>query len=286
MVRKKIQRTFLPALTVVVITKNEEEMIVGCLESVDWADEVIVIDDHSTDQTRQLAKKYASRVITHTSRGFASQKNYGIKLAQGKWILILDADERVSGQLRKEIVRVINDPGSITAFNILFVNYFLGREMKFGGWQNEYHLRLFKRGYAQYTAQEIHEVLAVKGETAPISGVIYHFSHRSIADNLLKTRHYALLESAYLYHRHSPLVTRRSLLKHMWYHFWYRYIKTKGYKDGMTGFIEAIYQTFSQIFIIQSMLWERQRGQSSSQIYLRLDKHLKSNNWSSLPQAT
>ena len=269
----------MPSLSVVIITHNEEEMIKGCLESVNWADEIIVVDGDSQDKTRAIVSQYTKKVFTRKFTGFASQKNFAIGKATQDWILLLDADERVSGELRTEITRLLTSKPAKVAYDITFVNYFLGRRMNYGGWQHETHIRLFRKGKARYVDQEIHEYLDIKGAVAPITGPIYHFSHRDISSNLLKTDHYAQLEAHYHYLRHSPTVTRWSLFKGVVDHFWYRYIREKGYLDGMEGFIEAMYQAFSYIFIIQSMLWEKQRGSSSRELYARLDNQLTKRNF-------
>lgn len=259
------------SLSVVIITHNEASMIKGCLESVVWADEIIIVDDNSTDRTKVIAKKYTKKIYTRALDGFASQKNFAVSKATKDWILLLDADERVSGQLAQEIKDILKQKTSVAAFNIPFVNYFLGKRMNHGGWQHETHIRLFKKNKAKYVNQQIHEYLDIFGETGQLHFPIYHFSHRDISSNLLKTKQYAELEAHYHYTRHSPLVTKWSILKGLIKHFWWRYVQEKGYKDGMEGFVEAMYQAFSYIFIIQSMLWEKQRGKTSQQLYQELD---------------
>lgn len=262
-------------LSVVIVTKNEEDMIEGALKSVAFAKEIIVVDAESTDKTIEIAKKYTKKTYTNPWKGFASQKNVGIFKATQPWILILDADERVSKELQEEISRVINNPGDTVAFDLKFRNFFLGREMKHGGWQGETHIRLFRRGKAKYVEQEIHEYLKIDGQVAPIEkGTILHFSHRDLASNLLKTRQYALVQSKIEVERGYPPITRWSLFRNIVGHFWLRYVTLQGYKDGMEGFIEATYQAFSQIFIIQAMIWERQRGKTIGQIYKELEKEL------------
>jgi hypothetical protein len=146
--------------------------------------------------------------------------------------------------------------------------------MKHGGWQGEMHTRLFQKNKATYTNQEIHENLKIKGDTSALRGSILHFSHRDLASNLLKTRQYALVQSQIEVERGYPQVTRWSLFSAIIAHFWLRFVKLEGYKDGMEGFVEATYQAFSQIFIIQGMIWERQRGKSVQELYKKLEKTL------------
>ncbi len=264
-----------PTLSVVIITKNEEDMIEGCLKSVSWADEIIVVDCGSSDKTVSISKKYTERVIYHPWKGFASQKNFGISCARGKWILIIDADERISLPLKQEIIKVLEaKTPRADVFSFLHKNFFLGREMRYGDWDQDWTVRLFRKGKAKYSGQEIHEYLEHKGEIRQLTGPLFHFSHRDIASNLLKTRHYALVQSEIEVKRGFSPITRWTLFKSIIEHFWLRFITLKGYKDGMEGFIEATYQAFSQIFVIQSMVWERQRKKSSRDIYRDLEKQL------------
>jgi len=252
-------------------------MLEGCLQSVTWAKEIIVVDAKSVDETAKIARKYTSRVYSKTWSGFATQKNFGIQKATQKWVLILDADERVSPALAREIESTITNSPSMAAFSIPFRNFFLGKEMKHGGWQGERHIRLFLKAKAKYEEQQIHEFLKIDGQVGELQQPIFHFSHRTIAENLLKTRQYALLQSQYEYDRHQPQVTRWGLFKAIIEHFWLRYVILEGHKDGMEGFIEATYQAFSQIFVIQSMLWERQRNKNIGEIYRDLEKQLMRN---------
>lgn len=270
-------------LSVVIVTKNEEEMIEGCIRSVSWADEIVVIDAESIDKTVSLAKKANARVYSHKWNGFATQKNYGISKASKKWILILDADERVSIELAKEIQEIINNTTSNTvSYDIPFRNFFLGKEMKHGGWGAESHIRLFLKGKARYIDQQIHEYLKIQGETQKLLGSIIHFSHRNIASNLLKTRQYNMVHSEIEVERGFPPVTKWSLFYRTIEHFWIYYIQLEGYKDGIEGLIEVIYQSFSQKFILDSMIWERQRKKTSQIIYKELEQKLFPNGIASI----
>ncbi len=264
-------------LSVVIVTKNEADMIAGCLRSVEWADEIIVVDAESTDKTVAIARKFTKHVFVKKWQGFARQKNFAIGKATKDWVLVLDADERVSGALRQEITTRLAQQPSEHVFDMPLINYFLGKRMSHGGWQHDRVTRLFKRGSTKYTDQQIHEYLQFSGSPGHLASPIYHFSHRDIGSNLLKTKHYAELEAHYHFIRNSPTVTRWTLLKGILQHFWVRYITHEGYKDGMEGFVEAVYQAFSYVFIIQSMLWELQRGKTSKQLYANLDSKLKQN---------
>lgn len=263
-------------LSVVTIAKNEENMIRGCFESIkNLADEIIVIDDFSTDKTLQIAKKYTKKIFKNKLEGFATQKNLGINKAKGEWILVLDADERVSGKLAKEIKRAINQKKSSVAYVFPRVNYFLAKKMNYGGWQNDRVTRLFKKNKAKYASQEIHEYLNIKGKVGNLKNPIYHFSHRTILDNIYKIPQFCMLQAQHHHLNEAPQVTKWLITRRMFKHFFYRYVRCRGYRDGMEGFLEALFQTFSYVFIIQSMLWEKQRGKSAKQLYANLDCQLR-----------
>jgi glycosyltransferase involved in cell wall biosynthesis len=262
-------------ISAVIITKNEEEIIDGCLRSLDWVDEIIIIDSNSTDSTYKIARRYTNRIFKEEWKGFVRQRESGIEKTKYDWILSIDADERVSLDLKKEIKKELSNNNAVLGYDIPFVNIFLGREMKYGGWRPEYHTRLFNKKFSIYDKYKIiHEEIEIEGKIKKMKYPIYHLSHRDIASNLLKTRSYAIIESEKIYKDKQKKVTRISLLQGVISHFIKRYIMAKGYKDGMEGFIEAMYQAFSQIFIIQSMLWERQRGRSSREIYKEIDKKI------------
>lgn len=265
-------------ISVVIIAKNEEEILEGCLKSVLWTDEIILVDDNSIDKTRDIAKVYHAKIFHHKWLGFSQQKNFGILQATGDWILSLDADERISLDLQKEIKKVLNNPSSKDAYALNRYNVFLGKLMRHGGWYPDEPIRLFKKGKAQFDVSlPIHEVIKIQGSIGKLSSPLYHLSHRNIASDLEKTLLYSKIQSNYLYTQNAAPISIFHLSSRMLIHFFNRFIRAKGYKDGMEGFIEATYQTFSQIFIIQSMLWEKQRDKSTQELYREIDKAIEEN---------
>lgn len=255
----------MPKISVVIITKNEQEMIKNCIKSANLiADETVVIDQYSKDKTVSLAKKLGAKVYLHKFHGFASQKNYGVRKAKGDWIFILDADERITLELAQEILRKLKNPQA-EAYSVSRQNYFYGEKINHGGWQNDNVVRLFKRNSASFGRQEIHEQLEVKGKTEVLKEKLLHFTHRSIYQNLLKTAQYSQLEAQFLFDHGAKKVNPWLVTRRMLKHFFYHYVILKGYKDGMAGFVEAVYQTFSYVFITQAMIWELQKKKLTSQ---------------------
>ena len=132
-------------LTTIVITKNEQEMIGDCLQSLQFADEIIVIDNGSTDSTNHIAQKMGAKIIKSQSTSFSGARNDGLAAAMGDWILYVDADERVSPELQLEIKSIMADKSSPAAYDIPRRNFYLGREMHYGGWGNDSVIRLFQK---------------------------------------------------------------------------------------------------------------------------------------------
>src|SRR3989339_1575598 len=119
-------------ISAIIITKNEEEMIEGCLRSLSWVDEIIIIDSYSIDRTVDICKNFTKKIYQFNFKEFADQKNKGINKASGNWILVIDADERVSVSLRNEIKKTLSNKNYYNAFEIPFCNYFLGKKMNYG----------------------------------------------------------------------------------------------------------------------------------------------------------
>lgn len=225
-------------LSVVVVTKNEEAMLRGCLESVAWADERIVVDCFSTDATLAIAREFTEKVFEREWPGYASQKNFGIDQATGDWILILDADERVSKDLALEIQAVISDPGGTQVFRIPFKNHIGVFWLGHGGLYPDYHPRLFRKGSARYGQREIHESLEFTGTPRRMKYPILHFTYADIETYLRKVNQYTSLEAAHL---------RSSGFRVRWWHFlkpfprfFKFYLRKKGYKDGFLGLTSAV----------------------------------------------
>ncbi|MBI5467363.1 MAG: glycosyltransferase family 2 protein [Candidatus Kerfeldbacteria bacterium] len=263
-------------ITGIVLTHNNADVVENCLRSMAWLDELIVIDSNSTDQTIELARRHGAQVFTRSLDNFAAQRNFALTKIRNYWVIFVDSDERISFELRQAIIHL--DPGNHRAFQFQWRSIFLGKAYRYGGWQNEYHTRLLNKQYCTYV-NPIHEELTINGSTGTLPGVIFHFSHRSIETNMYKTVQYAKLQSDEMLRTNFKRISRWNLTWAVLHHFYYRYIRMQGYKDGMEGFIEAVYQAFSQIFVIRAMLWEKQRGKSVDDIYRTLDQRLIENDF-------
>lgn len=246
-------------IAVVIIAKNEEKRIVPCLESVKWCDEIVVVDDMSADETARIARKYGAKVVAHPSNGdHDNQRNIGIDNASSNWILQMDADERVSPELRKDIEGILSSHVEFSAFSVRRRNYFLGKFMEHGGWY-ERQVRLFRKGKARYIGRNVHETLKVEGKTDQLKSWIDHYAFSSVSQYIARQIYYASIESRVMYEDRG-----RISIKEITHHlkvkpiklFFKIYIKKQGFRDGMHGFILALLNSWRH-YAIWAIYWER-----------------------------
>ncbi|MCL6629581.1 MAG: glycosyltransferase family 2 protein, partial [Armatimonadetes bacterium] len=173
-----------PSVSVAIITFNEEANIRRCLESVKWADEIVVVDSGSTDSTLEICKEYDCRVFNHIWEGYAQQKNYAISQTNCEWILSLDADEEVTAELAQEIQAAVSS-GRADAYFMPRMNLFLGKWMRHGGWYPDEQLRLFKNGSAEFKLVPLHEHAVLRDQsarTSHLSNPLRHYTYPTIRD--------------------------------------------------------------------------------------------------------
>lgn len=248
-------------LSVVICTKTEERMIGDCLKSVEWADEIILIDDFSLDKTVEIAKKFKAKVFLHQWQGFSEQKNFGFKKTTGDWILFLDADERVTPDLKREIIKTIEvSNNSFSGYKMPRLNNILGKNMYYGGWYPDYQRRLVKREKFKKWEGKLHEQLLLYGQTGRLKANLYHLTHRSLSWMVEKSIIYTHYEAKERLKMKHPKITWWRFFRPMAQEFFFRLIQKSGWRDGIIGWIEVIYQTFNQ-FLIYARLWEMQISQ-------------------------
>jgi glycosyltransferase involved in cell wall biosynthesis len=183
----------MPRLSVVIVTLNEEERIRACLESVAWADEIVVIDAESQDKTVQLAREVTDHVLVRPWPGYAAQKNFAVAQAHGEWILSLDADETVSPALRADIERVLRDDGPAAGYAVPRRNIFWGAWVRHGGLYPDWQLRLFRRGQGAFGRRAVHESVEVDGPVERLAGHLEHRSYRDVEDFVTRANRYSSL---------------------------------------------------------------------------------------------
>ena len=241
-------------LSVIIITKNEAKNIERALDSVTFADEIILVDSGSTDETLKIASKFKLKVYKQKWAGFAKQKEFALKKATCKWVLSIDADEEVTENLKNEILNAINSD-EINGYNICRANYFLGKFIKHSGWFPDFQLRLFKKDKAQIINAEVHEGFKVKGKVSRLKSILNHYTYFSIEQYLTKQNFYTSLEVRNRLNRKkirtinfiiNPLST-----------FLRMYILKGGWRDGVRGLILASYSSLYTL-LKYAKTWEAQ----------------------------
>jgi len=245
-------------ISVIIIAKNEEDRIKTCLESVQWADEIIVTDNGSTDKTLEIAKKYTDKIVEFKEQDFATLRNLAAEKAMGDWILYVDADERVSTDLKNEILKIIaKAKSSYGCFVIPRENFILGRLMKHGGWWPDYVKRLFYRKNLERWEGKLHEEPVYKGKLGYLKNPLTHIKHDKLSEMVEKTNIWSEVEAKLLLEAGHPKMVWWRFIRVMITELFYRLIVLRGFMDGGEGVIYSFYQMYSK-FVTYAKLWEMQ----------------------------
>lgn len=229
----------MPKLSVFIITRDEAANIAACLESVSWADEIVVLDSGSTDETVAICRRYNAKVtVSPDWPGFGPQKNRALDLCTGDWLLSLDADERVPPELREEIERVLATP-DVDAYEMPRLSSYLGRPMRHGGWWPDYVTRLLRRGAARFNEARVHEALIVTGRTGRLRNHLVHHSFRSVEQVVAKMDAYSSAAAAGMAERGRSAGLASAVL-HGFFAFFRTYVLRAGFLDGRLGFVLAV----------------------------------------------
>ncbi len=242
-------------LSGIVIAKNEERMIGDCLVSLEFCDEVTLVDSGSTDSTIQIAKEHGARMVRTAGSDYSQFRNDGLKAAKGNWVLYLDADERITPLLKNEILKVVHGPDVV--YQIPRQNIYLGREMHYGGWGHDLVIRLFPKKLLKGYSGVLHEQPKFSGDLRTLSQSMTHFSHRDLSSMLEKTLVFTAYEAQLRLKTHHPQVTPWRFVRVMLTEFYYRFIKLSAWRDGVEGIIDGLFQVFNT-FIIYARVWESQ----------------------------
>jgi glycosyltransferase involved in cell wall biosynthesis len=250
-----------PKLSVTVITKNEAADIGETLASVRWADEIVVVDSHSTDDTVAIARRHTDRVVVRDWAGYIDQKNYAASLAAHDWILSVDADERVTPELAAEVKGRLQDAPREAAFRIPRVTWHLGRWIRTTDWYPDHQLRLYDRRAAQWTGRYVHEAVTVRGATGMLRGELQHYAYRDISDHLETIDRYTSLAARQMREdgRRAGLL---ELAGHPPLAFLRNYLAHGGIRDGVPGFIISAMNAY-YVFLKFAKLWELERTTKS-----------------------
>lgn len=245
----------MPTLSIIIITKNEAHDIGACLESVKWADEIIVLDSGSTDDTVVICRAYTDKVFVTDWPGYGPQKNRALAYATGDWVLSLDADEQLSSALQAEIKALLAEPlppppaggggrkqeggGFIVAYSIPRVSTYCGKIIRYGDWRKDYCQRLFKRGQARFQDVQVHESLQVDGKLGRLSGHLLHATFQDLEEMLRKLNQFSSLSAKMRQQQGRNASVWTAILHGLWT-FLRGYFFRLGFLDGREGFVLAV----------------------------------------------
>lgn len=233
-------------LSVVVLTKNEEKNICPCLESVaGWANEIIVVDDESTDKTVDIAGEYADKIIIRKMDIEGRQRNFAYSQAKNLWVLSLDADERVTEELKSEIKNAISHYTKYNGFTIPRRNYIGNYWVKYGGWYPSPQLKIFRKDKFHYEEVNVHPRAFMDEPCGHLKSDIIHYSYKNLEDFLYKLNNQTTREAQKWFEQNKPMCLGRFIWRSI-DRFIRIYIGRKGYKDGFVGFVIAFYASLYQ----------------------------------------
>lgn len=250
-----------PKLSAAVITFNEESNICRCLESLRWADEIIVVDSFSTDRTVELARRYTGKVVQRAWPGHVLQKQFALEQASGDWVLSLDADEELSAEAAAEIRAFLaGGAEAVNGCSLPRQSFYLGRWIRHGGWYPDRKLRLVRRGRARWTGADPHDKLVAAGETRQLQEKINHYVYRDISQQLRTVDSFSGIAAEQWLGQGrragAGIMIAKTLGK-----FFETYVWKLGLLDGMPGFIISVISSY-YVFLKYAKLWELERRKS------------------------
>lgn len=247
-------------ISAVILTHDSEKTIAKTLQSVAWCDDVVVVDDYSIDKTVSLCKKYHAKVLRrHLGANFAAQRNAGLSLAKGDWVLFVDSDEVVSFDLHREIQEVIQKNNK-SAFYLRRVDYLFGRQLKHGETANVRLLRLARRKAGMWE-RPVHEVWEVKGDTSTLSSPLIHYPHPSVRQFLAEINTYTTLNAKHFYDE-GVKTNVWQIIAYPTGKFLLNYVWRLGFLDGTAGAVVALFMSFHS-FLTRAklyLLWQKNKS--------------------------
>lgn len=246
-------------LSVIIITYNEEENIRDCLESVRWSDEIVIVDAFSGDKTVEIAREFTPRVCQNKWTNFSQQKNLALEKASSEWVLNIDADERVTPELKEEIIAILDSQSqSFDGYYIPRKNHYLGRWIRHCGWYPDHKLRLFQRGKGKFNERMVHESVTLEGRKGYLKSCLHHYSYKNLSDHLSKIDKFTTLAAEEMF-TNGKKGRAFDLLFRPPVKFINMYLIKRGYLDGIYGFIVSIIGSF-YVFMKYLKLWQLSRG--------------------------
>jgi glycosyltransferase involved in cell wall biosynthesis len=244
-----------PTVSAIVVCFNEERNIGACLDSLRWCDEIVVVDSFSTDRTVEICRQYTDRVVQRPWAGYRDQKAFAHSLATKEWVLLVDADERVSPELREEIQNcLVSAANTHAGFLVPRLVFYLGRWWRRGGWYPDYDVRLFRRDRATWGGTDPHEKILVEGKLQRLRHPLHHFSYRDMEDHVQRINHFTSISSRELYKEAKRWRLSDAVLRPA-FRFFRSYILKRGFLEGFAGFYIAVTASV-YVFLKYAKLWE------------------------------
>ena len=246
-------------LSAYVLTYNEEAKVREALESVSWADEIVVLDSHSTDRTESICREYTDQVYQCDFEGFGKLRNHALGLLTHDWVLSIDADERATDELRKEIQAVLSQGPDADAFFVPRKNLFMGRWIRHCGWYPDYRQpQLFNRHRFRYREDLVHEGFELDGRVGYLRGHVLQYPFLNLEQYLQKMRRYSTLMAEQMALRERRFHVHQ-LVTHPLFSFFKMYGLRQGFRDGMPGLILSLFYAY-YTFVKYAKLWERTKA--------------------------
>lgn len=240
------------------MARNEADNIRQAVESLRFADRIVVADTGSGDKTIEIARQAGAEVFEIPFEGFGKSKNRALELCNGEWILFLDSDERISPELSKSIVQKIDHDSGPEGYVVNRLTYFLGKPVRHSGWFPDYVLRLFRREKGRFTDRLVHESVEIEGPVGKLDGLLYHYSYRNLHQYVEKMNEYTTMNAEDMFRR-GQRAGLFDLFIHPWSTFAKMYLIKAGIFDGINGFILAVLSSY-HVFVKYAKL--RQMGKN------------------------
>ncbi len=247
-------------LSILIITKNEEENIKALLSSIDFADEIVLVDSGSTDQTVRIAEDLGAKVLFREFDYHAAQKNWGLAQLQNNWVLIIDADERIPETLKEEIVSVLHKETILEkAFWIKRTNFLMGEQVNYSGWQNDKVIRLFHKSFCKYSDKLVHEEIETKDKVGMLNHNLIHYTYKDFKTYFAKLQKYST-QKAIIKSEKLQTVNLYHFIVKPGAKFFKRFFMEKGFLDGKIGMIISSMAAFHD-FLVYLKVWRIKKGE-------------------------
>lgn len=259
-------------LSIVIIARNEQEMIENCIKSCSFGDEIIVLDNGSADKTAEIAKKNGARVISFESDDFSKTRNKGMEEAKGDWVLYVDGDERILKPLQDEVRALVAGTG-YSAFALSRINIIFGNKVDYGPYKKDWIIRLFKKDQFESWVGKVHEYGKFKGNLGYSQNSLLHLTHRDLDHFMAKALDWSKIDAKLRLEANHPKMTKWRFFRILISQSFEELINRRGLFGGTVGMIDSVLQIFS-FYITYIRLWEMQQNPALSKKYKEIDQKL------------